>query len=321
MFDHYVYASNNPLLNLDPFGLDDSKKKFEDMSVSEVISGLIGELWGLFGELSAQGAEATKQSLIPTPNIPKVAEETVERSARRSENLVEAGYSELGADAYQVLFVIGDVLPSGKFAEAGAEWNLEESRDIEGEEQALLVVVGVVEIPLWVIGGGGGKAEGATEGRVAAEGSAVTARSVGEGSIVGEVKLSFPKDIPFVGKPRISIVGFDVAEGYSAKETAGFLRHEAQHVIDITTSPRFTYHAKRSLVPGRGISCLLFETRGYLAEFGLKGLNPKHAWRSMSVLERSYLAGEVTGIGYVIYHFRQKEDDGKSEESGGTDNK
>jgi len=72
------------------------------------------------------------------------------------------------------------------------------------------------------------------------------------------------------------------------------IAHEQKHAGDFLLNPQFSYLARYSRVPGRGIASYIFEARGYYAEFGLKGILPRYVFRSLYSIEIRYLAAEIT---------------------------
>jgi RHS repeat-associated protein len=89
------------------------------------------------------------------------------------------------------------------------------------------------------------------------------------------------------------------------------IRHESQHAFDELNFPQFAYMGTTSLMPGRGTAAYIMEARGYYAEFGFKGLNPRYILGSMTKLEKGYLAGELTAStalgGYMTYRLLSKD--------------
>ena len=67
------------------------------------------------------------------------------------------------------------------------------------------------------------------------------------------------------------------------------MNHENRHALDATKHPQFTHFANTRYkegtlhwwVPGRGLAKYMFESRGYFAEFGLRGLKPTTVLNSM----------------------------------------
>ena len=115
------------------------------------------------------------------------------------------------------------------------------------------------------------------------------------GGLLGRLGLRRP-----VFNPTIEVVKNPVGS-----TLGGVVRHERTHLWDMLNYPQFSDLALRSRVPGRGIANFIFETRGYYAEFGIRGLNPSYAWRSMtnpftgSSIGQAHLLGDLALIGGV----------------------
>ncbi|SFH34158.1 DUF6531 domain-containing protein [Pedobacter insulae] len=100
-----------------------------------------------------------------------------------------------------------------------------------------------------------------------------------------------------VFNPTVDVVANPIGSTY-----ANVVSHEMQHAADFVNYPQLAYLANYSRLPGRGLAAFLMETRGYYAEFGLRGLLPSYAWRSLGnrvagpATERSYLLAESLAL-------------------------
>ena len=99
------------------------------------------------------------------------------------------------------------------------------------------------------------------------------------GGLLGRLGLRQP-----VFNPSVQVVANPTGSTF-----AGVARHEAVHAADMLNFPQLSYMGTTSVLPGRGTAAFLMETRGYYAEFGVRGLLPNYAWRSLTSMERYYL--------------------------------
>lgn len=130
--------------------------------------------------------------------------------------------------------------------------------------------------------------------------------ALGEANGITRPGLTLAPETGWLGKlglqrpifnPTVDVVANPVGSTY-----ANVVSHEMQHAADMINYPQLSYLANYSRLPGRGIGAFLMETRGYYAEFGLRGLSPSYAWRSLGnrvlgpVTERGYLVAETIGL-------------------------
>jgi len=99
---------------------------------------------------------------------------------------------------------------------------------------------------------------------------------------------------------------------------ANVIKHEMQHAADAIKYPQLYYLSAKSQLPGRGTAALIREMRGYYKEFGVKGLSPNYAWRSIrkNADEKSWLVAEgltlaAAGMSSLALHLTQDTTDEK----------